>query len=199
MNGKRARLPLRLGYDHAGRRADSPRRGAWRLEHDDHLRPRMVPGGCGRAPRNLLPELPRPADVHLARGLRELCRTAQAQIRGQGLRLDDRVHGEDGLGRSGTGQTGLSECSLEATATGRRQSLRGSPSVGRRPFPLTAAGSRSYPFLRQSAGRPPLREAEESPGSKRTRRRITSGGGDPRDSATESRPPASAERPGGQG
>jgi hypothetical protein len=31
---------------------------------------------------------------------------------------------------------------------------------------------------------------EESPGSEETRRRITSGGGDPRDSATESRPPA---------
>ena len=46
---------------------------------------------------------------------------------------------------------------------------------------------------RQSAGRPPPPEpvegAEESPGSIRMRRRITSGGGDPRESATESKPP----------
>jgi len=34
--------------------------------------------------------------------------------------------------------------------------------------------------------------AEESPGSMETRCRITSGGGDPRESATESKPPASA-------
>ena len=33
-------------------------------------------------------------------------------------------------------------------------------------------------------------EAEESPGSTETRCRITSGGGDPRESATESKPPA---------
>ncbi len=33
------------------------------------------------------------------------------------------------------------------------------------------------------------REAEESPGSTETRRRIRSGGGDPRESATESKPP----------
>src|SRR5208283_3221540 len=32
-------------------------------------------------------------------------------------------------------------------------------------------------------------QAEESPGSIRMRRRITSGGGDPRESATESKPP----------
>ena len=45
--------------------------------------------------------------------------------------------------------------------------------------------------LRQSAGRPLLQETagEESPGSMETRRRITSGGGDPRESATESKPP----------
>jgi hypothetical protein len=34
------------------------------------------------------------------------------------------------------------------------------------------------------------REGEESPGSTETRCRITSGGGDPRESATENRPPA---------
>ena len=33
-------------------------------------------------------------------------------------------------------------------------------------------------------------EAEESPGSMETRCRITSGGGDPRESATENKPPA---------
>jgi hypothetical protein len=42
--------------------------------------------------------------------------------------------------------------------------------------------------LRQSAGWPPL-AAEESPGSMETRCRITSGGGDPRESATENKPP----------
>jgi hypothetical protein len=42
-----------------------------------------------------------------------------------------------------------------------------------------------------SASRPDGRrlKTEESPGSMRTRRRITSGGGDPRESATESKPP----------
>ena len=34
--------------------------------------------------------------------------------------------------------------------------------------------------------------AEESPGSMETRCRVTLGGGDPRESATESKPPASA-------
>ena len=37
---------------------------------------------------------------------------------------------------------------------------------------------------------------EESPGSMEARCRITSGGGDPRDSATESKPPA---KPSGEG
>jgi len=48
---------------------------------------------------------------------------------------------------------------------------------------------RAYPH---SASRPDGRRAsraEESPGSTETRRRITSGGGDPRESATESKPP----------
>ena len=53
---------------------------------------------------------------------------------------------------------------------------------------LTAAAYATYAVISQSAGRPPL-DAEESPGSKRMRRRITSGGGDPRESATESKPP----------
>src|SRR5271165_4377621 len=58
---------------------------------------------------------------------------------------------------------------------------------------LTGAARATYGLIRQSAGRPPLPEpvegAEESPGSKRMRRRIMSGGGDPRESATESKPP----------
>lgn len=37
------------------------------------------------------------------------------------------------------------------------------------------------------------RKTEESPGSTEKRRRITSGGGDPRESATESKPPSLAE------
>jgi hypothetical protein len=43
----------------------------------------------------------------------------------------------------------------------------------------------------QTAGRSPLRSrvGEESPGSMTTRRRVTPAGGDPRDSATESKPP----------
>jgi hypothetical protein len=40
---------------------------------------------------------------------------------------------------------------------------------------------------------------EESPGSMEARCRITSGGGDPRDSATESKPPAEPSGEGGQG
>ena len=35
---------------------------------------------------------------------------------------------------------------------------------------------------------------EESPGSTETRCRVTPGGGDPRESATESKPPAEAPR-----
>ena len=42
---------------------------------------------------------------------------------------------------------------------------------------------------RQLAGWPLLARGEESPGSMKTRCRITSGGGDPRESATESKPP----------
>lgn len=55
-------------------------------------------------------------------------------------------------------------------------------------------------FDRQSAGwplsvivpgPPPMdRRGEESPGSTGTRCRVTPGGGDPRESATESKPPA---------
>ncbi len=43
----------------------------------------------------------------------------------------------------------------------------------------------------QEVGWPPLRfgVGEESPGSTETRCRVTPGGGDPRESATESRPP----------
>lgn len=41
--------------------------------------------------------------------------------------------------------------------------------------------------------------AEESPGSEETRCRITSGGGDPRDSATESKPPFEAPAEKGKG
>ena len=53
---------------------------------------------------------------------------------------------------------------------------------------LTALGLAPYAVL---ASRPDGRrlETEESPGSIRIRRRITSGGGDPRESATESKPP----------
>jgi hypothetical protein len=40
---------------------------------------------------------------------------------------------------------------------------------------------------------------EESPGSTEARCRITSGGGDPRDSATESKPPADAKASEGKG
>ena len=53
---------------------------------------------------------------------------------------------------------------------------------------LTAAAPAPYasaPVGRTAA----VSKAEESPGSIRIRRRITSGGGDPRESATESKPP----------
>ncbi len=55
-------------------------------------------------------------------------------------------------------------------------------------FCLTGRGSAPYA---SSASRPDGRrlKTEESPGSMRIRRRITSGGGDPRESATESKPP----------
>jgi len=59
-------------------------------------------------------------------------------------------------------------------------------------------GSRdTYSIRSQSAGWPLPFGAEESPGSTETRRRIRSGGGDPRESATESKPPrvTRAERP----
>ena len=60
----------------------------------------------------------------------------------------------------------------------REPSLTGGPCA-----PIASGASRLDG--RRSSG------AEESPGSTETRRRITSGGGDPRESATESRPPAS--------
>src|SRR5688572_9374962 len=41
----------------------------------------------------------------------------------------------------------------------------------------------------QPAGRPPRESGEESPGSMENRGRVTPGGGNPRESATESRPP----------
>jgi hypothetical protein len=64
---------------------------------------------------------------------------------------------------------------------------------------LDVAAAAPHSFIGQSAGRPPRRrptfpevaggDGEESPGSMDIRCRITSGGGDPRDSATENRPP----------
>jgi hypothetical protein len=59
-------------------------------------------------------------------------------------------------------------------------------------------GSTCGTILNQLAGQPRSASAErprgeESPGSTETRCRITSGGGDPRESATESRPPSSSE------
>src|SRR5215469_857111 len=44
------------------------------------------------------------------------------------------------------------------------------------------------------AGWPRPERGEESPGSTETRCRITSGGGDPRESATENRPPGEAPK-----
>ena len=65
-------------------------------------------------------------------------------------------------------------------------------------IPACVDGARLCAYLRR-ASRPDGRRvsAEESPGSTEKRRRITSGGGDPRESATESRPPSGA--PGGKG
>src|SRR5581483_9950832 len=54
--------------------------------------------------------------------------------------------------------------------------------------PSCAMASEALSAERQSAGRP-LPSGEESPGSMETRCRITSGGGDPRESATENKPP----------
>src|ERR1700731_3300323 len=45
------------------------------------------------------------------------------------------------------------------------------------------------------AGCPRSERGEESPGSTETRCRITSGGGDPRESATENRPPSGPDPP----
>jgi hypothetical protein len=80
-------------------------------------------------------------------------------------------------------------------ATARRDAqgrLRRPSARGGRP-PLTPMRGRAYAC---AASRPDDRRlrAEESPGSTRTRRRITSGGGDPRDSATESKPPAQSSK-----
>ena len=57
---------------------------------------------------------------------------------------------------------------------------------------LTRAGRMGAPTRCQSAGRPLPLAGEESPGSTETRCRITSGGGDPRESATEIEPPAAS-------
>ena len=54
---------------------------------------------------------------------------------------------------------------------------------------LDPGGPPAYPGQRQSAGWPLPARAEESPGSMDQRCRITSGGGDPRESATENKPP----------
>jgi len=62
------------------------------------------------------------------------------------------------------------------------------------------SGTRLWPLSREAlpkqlaplaGGRTPLHfgAGEESPGSTATRRRVTPAGGDPRDSATESKPP----------
>ena len=79
-------------------------------------------------------------------------------------------------------------------APGARNSIRFRRAVAASAlFSLTGGPSGAYAHHRQSAGRPPSFEgAEESPGSRRTRCRITSGGGDPRDSATESKPPSAS-------
>src|SRR5438067_1946742 len=55
---------------------------------------------------------------------------------------------------------------------------------------MTIFGVIAIFHLRQMAGWPRSARGEESPGSTETRCRITSGGGDPRESATENKPPA---------
>ena len=65
------------------------------------------------------------------------------------------------------------------------------PAVFRPPRAIMLDRRRFGPLWpRQPVGRTAaVSKTEESPGSIRMRRRITSGGGDPRESATESKPP----------
>ena len=57
----------------------------------------------------------------------------------------------------------------------------------------------AYTPVRQTVGWPLFLWREESPGSTETRCRVTPGGGDPRDSATERKPPAAALATAGKG
>jgi len=58
---------------------------------------------------------------------------------------------------------------------------------------VMSAGWMAAALVRDCGAKPlDAHRAEESPGSMETRCRITSGGGDPRESATESKPPAFA-------
>ena len=65
------------------------------------------------------------------------------------------------------------------------------------PTIFTACAPASWPDGRCGKGRKAA--VEESPGSMETRCRVTPGGGDPRESATESKPPPRPPGPGGKG
>ena len=72
----------------------------------------------------------------------------------------------------------------------REEIERGREAYARRAW---AEAYESLSHADQTAGRSlsPAGEGEESPGSTAKRRRVTPAGGDPRDSATESKPPLS--------
>src|SRR5215207_2993761 len=78
------------------------------------------------------------------------------------------------------------------------------PPAAKASRPLDGGALAPHPFGQVSRpdGRPGKRRktaGEESPGSLDMRCRITSGGGNPRESATENRPPASATAAAGKG
>src|SRR5215217_2012923 len=78
------------------------------------------------------------------------------------------------------------------------------PPAAKASRPLDGGASPPHPFGQVSRpdGRPGKGRktaGEESPGSLDMRCRITSGGGNPRESATENRPPASATATAGKG
>ena len=60
---------------------------------------------------------------------------------------------------------------------------------------LTGGAVSGKDTMRQTVGRSLRFGGEESPGSTEARRRVTPGGGNPGDSATESKPPARSRVP----
>src|SRR5262249_35726047 len=96
----------------------------------------------------------------------------------------------------GSTRPGTAVVHISQTIEGLSRGLDATPAAPHSLSRQSAGRPLRYPALPSpTCGRPGRGTGEESPGSMDMRCRITSGGGDPRDSATESRPPRISSPP----